>query len=75
MKIPTSDAHRDHRHNTHILWRTIHGLSNRAPPPTLNTSITFSNKTATTPKRFTNTVKHATNKTNRYINRAKKKNT
>ena len=72
------DKHWDHRHNTHILWKTIHGLSNRAAPPTLNTSITFSNKTVTTPKhiancfinQFTNTVKHATNKTNRYINRA-----
>ena len=38
------DAHWDHRHNTHTLWKTIHGLSNRAPPHTLNTSITFSNK-------------------------------
>ena len=72
------DVHWDHRHNTHILWKTIHGLSNRTPPPTLNTSITFSNKIATTPKhivncftkQFTNTVKHATHKTNRYTNRA-----
>ena len=53
----------------------VHGLSNKAPPPTLNTSITFSNKTAITPtwcftKQFTITVKYATNKTNRYINRA-----
>ena len=23
------DAHWDHRHNTHTLWKTIHGLSNR----------------------------------------------
>ena len=38
------DAHLDHRHNTHILWKVIHGLSNRAHPPTLNTSITFNNK-------------------------------
>ena len=37
-------AHWDHRHNTHILCKTIHGLSNRAPPPTLNTSITFNKK-------------------------------
>ena len=66
------DAHWDHRYNTHI-----HGLSNRATPHTLNTFITFNNKTATTPKRiancftkqFTNTVKHATHKTNRHINR------
>ena len=28
------DAHWDHRHNTHTLWKTIHGLSNRAPPHT-----------------------------------------
>ena len=32
------DAHWDHRHNTHILWKIIHGISNREPPPTLNTS-------------------------------------
>ena len=44
------DAHWDHRNNTHTLWKTIHGLSNRAPPHTLNTSITFNNKIATTPK-------------------------
>ena len=63
--------------NTHIRWKTINSLSNRAPPPTLNTSITFSNKIATTPKhiancftkQFTNTVKHATHQTNRYTNR------
>ena len=44
------DAHWDHRHNTPTLWKTIHGLSNREPPHTLNTSITFNNKIATTPK-------------------------
>ena len=72
------DAHWDHRKNTHTLWKTIHGLSNRAPPHTLNTSITFNNKIATTPKhiancftkQFTNTVKHATHQTNGHINRA-----
>ena len=31
------DAHWDHRHNTHTLRKTIHGLSNRAPPHTLHT--------------------------------------
>ena len=69
------DAHWDHRHNTHTLCKTIHGLSNRTPPHTLNTSITFNNIIATTPKhiancftkQFTNTVKHATH---RSINRA-----
>ena len=72
------DAHWDHRHNTHTLWKTIHGLSNRTPPHTLNTSITFNNKIATTPKhiancftkQFTDTVKHTTHKTNRHFNRA-----
>ena len=72
------DAHWVHMHNTHILWKTIYGLSNRAPLPTLNTSIIFNNKIATTPKhiancftkQFTNTVKHATHKTNGSINRA-----
>ena len=56
------DAQWDHRHNTHIIWKTIHGLSNRAPPPppppppppTLNTYITFNNKIATTPKHIAN---------------------
>ena len=45
------DAHWDHRHNTHNLWKTIHGISNRATQH---------------PK----TLKHATHKTNRHINRA-----
>ena len=71
------DAHWDHMHNTHMLWKTIHGISNRAPSLTLNSSITFSNKIATTPKhiancfpkQFINIVKHATHKTNRSINR------
>ena len=50
------DAHRDHRHNTHTLWKTIHGLSDREPPHTLNTSITFNNKIATTPKHIANCI-------------------
>ena len=72
------DAHWDHRHNTHILWKIIYGLSNRAPPTTLNNSITFNNKITIPPKHIancftkplTNTVKHATHKTNRSIDRA-----
>ena len=43
------DAHWDHKHNTHIIWKAIPGISNRAPPPTMNTSITFSDKITTTP--------------------------
>ena len=62
----------------HILLNNIHGLSNTEPPPTLNTSITFSNKIATIPKyiancfskQLINTVNHATHKTNISINRA-----
>ena len=71
------DVHWDHRHNTHIPWKTIHGLSNRAHPTTHNNSITFNNIITNTPKHiancftkyFTNTVKHATHKTNRSIYR------
>ena len=43
-------THWDHMHNTHTHWDHMHGLSNRAPPHTLNTSITFNNTIATTPK-------------------------
>ena len=73
------DAQCDHRHNTHTRWKTIHSLSNRSPPTTLNNSITFNNnnKITTTPKhianyfskQFLNTVRHATHKTNRSIDR------
>ena len=28
-------VHWDHRHNTHIIWKTIYGLSNSEPPATL----------------------------------------
>ena len=48
------DAHWDHRNNTHIIWKNIHDLSNRAPQPTLNTSITFNQKIATTAKYIAN---------------------
>ena len=59
------------------LWKTLHGLSNRAPPTTHNNSITFNKKITNTPKhiancftkQFTNTVKHATHKTNKSIYR------
>ena len=60
--------------NTHIRWKTIHCLSNRAPPPTLTTSIPFNNKLTTTIKDiancFTNNSQNGqTYKTNRSINR------
>ena len=64
--------------HAHSLEDHTRGLSNREPPPTLNTSITFINKTTTThnriancfTKQFTNTIRHATHKTNRYTSRA-----
>ena len=69
------DANPDHRHYSHIRWTTIHGLFNRAPPPTLNTSITFNNKITTTPKniansfpkQFTNTIMQHTRQTDQLI--------
>ena len=72
------DAHWDHIHNTQIIWKTIHGLSKKAPPPTLNTYIPFNNEIATTlkhiancfTKQFINTVNHVTQKPNRSINKA-----
>ena len=56
--------------HTHTLWKTIHGLSNRAAPTPQNCTITFNKKIATLPKnivncfnkQFTNTVKHSTHK-------------
>ena len=72
------DVHRDHRHNIHLLWKSTHGLSNRAHPPILNTSMTFNRKITTIPKhivfffikQFINIVKYVRHKTNRSINRA-----
>ena len=69
------NANWDHRHNTHTLLKTIHGLSNRAAPTPQNCTITFNKKIATSPKnivncfnkQFKNTVKHNTHKTNRSI--------
>ena len=71
------NKHWDHKHNTHTLWRTIHGLANKKPAPSPNNTITFNNKTAATPtqianafnKQFTNTCKHTTTKTNRVVDR------
>ena len=54
------DAQLDHRYNTHTLF----GLSNRAP---LTTPKYIANYFT---KQFTNTVRHATHKTNRSIDRA-----
>ena len=47
IPTPPTPPQPKHRH-------TIHGLSNRAPPHTLNTSITFNDKLATTPKHIAN---------------------
>ena len=44
------NANWDHRHNTHTLWKTIHGFSNRAAPTPQNCTRTFNKKIATSPK-------------------------
>jgi hypothetical protein len=69
------DGQWDHRQNTHLLWKTINGLSNKKPPPITNNTIQFLNHTAIThkqkadqfTKQFTNTVKHATRQTYRRL--------
>ena len=71
------DGHWDHRRNTHILWKTINGLSNKKPTPITNNTITFKNYTAITPKQkanqftkqFTNITKHKTKTHYRKIHR------
>ena len=68
------DAHWDHRHNMHIIWKTIHGISKRPPPPTLkhihNIQQQNSNHTQSYCELFNQTIpKHCqirNNKTNRY---------
>ena len=71
------EGHWDHRRNTHILWKTINGLSNKKPTPITNNTITFKNYTAITPKQkanqftkqFTNITKHETKTHYRKIHR------
>ena len=68
----------DHRQNSHKLWKTIAGLSNKKPADQPNQSINFNNKTAINSKdkaknfnsQFINTTKHTTSRRNRKINRA-----
>lgn len=67
----------DHKTNTHILWKTIAGLTNKKPTNTSNTTIAINNKTAITDKQkasyfnkqFTNVIKHATHHSNRQTDR------
>ena len=71
------DGHWDHRRNTHILWKTINGLSNKKPTPITNNTITFKNYTAITPKQkayqltkqYTNITKHKTKTDYRKLHR------
>ena len=64
------DGNWDHRSNTHILWKTINGLTNKKPKTNTNCTITFNNTTAETDKQkadnftkqFTNITKHKTNR-------------
>ena len=72
------DPHWDHRLTTYTLWKTIHGQINRPAPTKLNNTMTYNNKITTTPKyiancftkQFTNTVRHATHRTNISIDSA-----
>ena len=74
-------GHWDHRQNTHILWKTINGVTRKKSPPNTNATIQFNNYTAITPKQrvneftkqFTNIVKHRTNPKYRKINRLTQK--
>ena len=67
----------DHKHITNTLWKTIHGLANKTPTQPKNNTITFKEKTVTSPthiantfnNQFTNTVKLKSHKTNRHIYR------
>ena len=69
--------HWDHRQNTHVLWKTIAGLSNKKPAQTQINSIIFNKKIATTTtekanffiKQYTNTVQHKTRPSNRQTDR------
>ena len=62
-----------HNHNTHTLWKTIHGLANKIPTQPKNNTITFKEKTLTSPtqianafnKQFINIVNYKINKTPR----------
>ena len=53
------DAHWDHRHNTHIRWKTIHCLSNRAPPPTLTNKITTTSKNNSQTRKYKDITLHS----------------
>ena len=48
------DTHWYYMHNICTLWKTIHGLSKRAPPTILNNIITFSGQITTTLKHIVN---------------------
>jgi hypothetical protein len=71
----------DHKTNTHVLWNTIAGLSNKKPTQEPNSTIKFGNKIAKTPlekahafnNQFINSVVHKTCNSNRKIDKTTKK--
>ena len=71
------DTHTGITINTHSPWKTIHGLANKTTKQPKNNTLTFKEKTVTSPtqianafnKLFINTVKHKTHITNRHIDR------
>src|SRR6476469_10759407 len=71
-----------HKQNTHTYWNTLNRLNNKKSPVQTNKNINFNKKPARTPiqkataafnKTFVNTVKHATKRTNRKVNKQTKK--
>src|SRR6478609_10389147 len=70
----------DHKQNTHTYWNTLNRLINKKSPEQTNKNNYFNNKPARTPiqeatafnKQFVNTVKHATKRTNRKVNKQTK---
>src|SRR6476619_7601670 len=67
--------------NTHTYWNTLNRLNNKKSPKQTNKNIYFNNKPARTPiqkapafnKQFVYTVKHATKRTNRKVDKQTKK--
>src|SRR6476469_7449501 len=70
----------DHKQNTHTYWNTLNRLNHTKSPEQTNNNIYFNNKPARTPlqkttafnKQFVNTVKYATKRTNRKVDKQTK---
>ena len=70
------NAHWDHRNNTYLIWKTIQSTYTYTEPLhniQLQNNNHIYNVANCFTKQFTNTVRHATHKTNRSINRTTQK--